>query len=210
MCNYDEFPDDMTLGEARDKMADKLFNGESFDCALCTQRCKIYGRKINKTMAKALVTMFLAGAVYKFVHVPSLDGDTHEASQLSWWGLIEEDSNRRSDGGKAGYWKITEKGRQFLNKEITIAKHAKVYDGVVYGFDGDLINIDDALGSPFHYNELMNAQVQSAGIVKSPGSSGRSTLHSGHQGCASALACASSSGINSTYSALGNSCSPFW
>jgi hypothetical protein len=157
MCTLDQFPDDMSLGEARDLIVEKLCNGESFNCPLCTQRCKIYARKINKTMAKALVTMFLAGAVHKFVHAPSLEGDTHEVSQLAWWNLIEEDPERRGDGGKAGFWKITERGREFLNKEVTLPKHAKVYNGIVYDFDGDLISIDDALGSPFHYNEMMNA-----------------------------------------------------
>jgi hypothetical protein len=161
MCDHNEFPDHMTLGEAREILAKKLFDGEEIICPTCTQKCKVYPRKINKTMAKTLVTMFLAGAIHHFVHTPSLDGDTHEASQLSWWGLIEDEGSRRPDGGRAGYWKMTKKGEQFIQGQIQVPKLAQVYDGIVYGFDdNEMINIDDALGSPFDYKELMNEVIK--------------------------------------------------
>lgn len=152
--SHDEmFPDDMTLGEAREKLRELV--DEGYPCPLCKQLAKVYRRKINKTMAKALVKLYRAGGDRAFVHAPSLPGDTHEMSQFAFWGLIVEESERREDGGRAGWWMLTGAGVSFVLDQAKVPKYARIYDHRVLNHVGDHVSIIDCLGSPFHYRELM-------------------------------------------------------
>jgi hypothetical protein len=108
-------------------------------------------------MARGLISQYrLAGM--EFAHTPTTAGSvTHEFSQLSWWQLIEEQLERREDGGKAGWWRITGLGKQFVRNEIEVAKYAYVFDGKCLGWDNDEhASIVDALGERFDYRELMD------------------------------------------------------
>lgn len=107
-------------------------------------------------MALALVDLYREGKTSKFVHGPTVTS-CREVSKLAWWGLVVEEPTLRPDGGRAGYWKVTEKGEQFIKGQIKCQKYAHVFDSKVLGHDGEMTGISEAIGSPFHYNELMNA-----------------------------------------------------
>lgn len=141
-----------TIAQGKAWLRARLDKGDH--CPLCNQMAKMYKRKINSTMARALINLWnLCGR--SFGHGPSLPGDSHEISQLVWWGLIEEESRIRPDGGRAGWWRITDKGELFVTGQLNVPKYAKIYDGNVFGLEGDPTNIQDALGSKFNYEELM-------------------------------------------------------
>lgn len=123
-------------------------------CPLCGQMAKMYRRKINATMARTLITFYRTAGM-DFFHAPELAGDTHEISQLVWWGLVEEEARARPDGGRAGWWRVTTKGRAFVLGVLNVPKYAKIYDSKVYNLEGDPITIKDALGSKFSFQELM-------------------------------------------------------
>lgn len=127
---------------------------EGIHCPACTQMAKVYRRKINSTMARTLITL-LRVAGREFAHGPSLPGDTHEISQLVWWGLVEEERVLRADGGRAGWWRLTDEGEDFARGRITLPKYARVYDHRCLSLVGDLVSIREALGSRFDYSELM-------------------------------------------------------
>jgi hypothetical protein len=147
------FDAEMSLGEARELLRELVGHGCS--CPCCTQFAKVYERKINSTMARTLITLFRAASPGTFVHTPSLPGDTHEASQLEWWKLIEEESVRRPDGGRAGWWCVTDLGVQFARREIALPKYARIYDHRCLGLTDEPVNIVDCLGQRFDYAELM-------------------------------------------------------
>jgi hypothetical protein len=147
------FNPDMTLKEAQDILRTLLDEGHK--CPCCTQMAKIYRRKVNSTMARTLITMYRAGADAKYVHTPSLPGDTHEASQLAWWGLAIEERVRRPDGGRAGWWHLTSAGVGFVEGRTTVPKYARIYDSRCLGLDGEHVDIRAALGDKFNYDELM-------------------------------------------------------
>ena len=126
-------------------------------CPTCQQSIKIYKRKLNKNMARTLIEMYKAGK-YTYHHVPSLPGDTHEASQLAWWALIISSPRRRSDGGHAGKWKLTSAGRLFVEGRITVESHCEVdRGGEPLELMGKQVKISECLGEPFDLRELMNA-----------------------------------------------------
>lgn len=147
-------PNSTPLGQAKTWLRSRLEKGER--CPLCTQHAKIYKRKINSTMARTLITLWRT-ADFDFAHGPSLPGDTHEISQLVWWGLVEEESRVRPDGGRAGWWRITSRGARFVKGLITVPKYAEIYDSRLLKLDPTtMVTIKDALGSRFNYSELMS------------------------------------------------------
>jgi hypothetical protein len=149
------YPTDSTqpLNEIRDFLIDNVEEG--VHCPACTQMAKVYrNRKVSGTMAKTLITLWRHAGM-DYAHGPSLPGDTHEISQLAWWGLVEEERVLREDGGRAGWWRLTEHGRAFVLARATIPKYARVYDSRFLNLRGKPVTIRDALGSKFDYRELM-------------------------------------------------------
>ncbi len=151
----ERFPDEMTLGEARDIVKRELREG--LKCPTCTQFAKVYRRKLNSGMAVSLIRMWRAAGT-EWQHVPTTVGRrSAEEGKLRYWGLIEEETERREDGGRAGYWRVTEAGAAFVRAQATVQSHAMIYDGDCLRLDGPYITIQDALGGKFSYAELMRA-----------------------------------------------------
>lgn len=152
------FHDAMTLAEAKALLRERVFFGDGLLCPCCSQRAKVYRRRVHATLAVAAIAIYRAGGTRLFVHNASLPGDTHESSQLSWWGLIEEERVRRPDGGRAGWWRTTSLGADFVGGQATIPKYVLIYDACVRGFEGAQVTIHDCLGEKFNYRELMGLQ----------------------------------------------------
>ena len=64
--------------------------------------------------------------------------------KLRYWGLISaaEGENKR----KGGYWRLTEKGRDFLLGNIKIPKKAITFRNEVQGFEGEYITFKEVSG----------------------------------------------------------------
>jgi hypothetical protein len=150
-----DFADELTLVEARDLLRTLLDDGHA--CPVCTQFAKVYKRKLNARMAWTAVRLYRAGAAERFVHLSSLAGDGCEGGKLRYWGLVEEETARREDGGRSGWWTLTPKGVAFVQREVRVPSHARIYDGRCLGLVGEPIGIGEALGEKFDYAELMAA-----------------------------------------------------
>jgi hypothetical protein len=148
--------DGATLLEARTWLRDRVDDGAR--CPCCEQMAKVYRRRINAGAAAGLIQL-ARQYPSEWVHVPTtgtlarLGG---EFARLRYWGLVVEEPDLRDDGGRAGWWQITEQGQAFAMNRITLPKYARVYDGRVLGFDASQqVSIVDALGHKFNYRELM-------------------------------------------------------
>jgi len=160
----DTFHDDMTLADARDLLRQLVTDGHR--CPCCTQLAKVYRRKVNSGMARALLTMYRTGGTSSWVHVTDIDGGRHggEIGKLRYWNLIEAMPARRDDGGHAGYWRVTARGQDWLAGRTTIPKYALLYDGKLLRLDDTQhATISDALGTPFHLGDLMASRTDDAG-----------------------------------------------
>jgi len=126
------------------------------ECPCCRQRVQVYRRTINSGMARALINQWRAVG-QQWTKTRLLWTMTHEGAQLQWWGLIEP-GQARADGGKGGEWRITDSGRDFVLGQLSVARHAKVFDGSLLGLDasGGYITIEEALSAEFNYSELMS------------------------------------------------------
>lgn len=153
-----EFPPDMPLGDARNRLAKKARRGA--ECPCCTQEVKEYRRPIHSGIARALIEMYKAGGtdwIYKPDVLRGKGSASRDESIARYWGLIEEESKRRPDGGRAGYWRVTELGRDFVLGRVRIPKYAHIYNKECKKLSGELVSIRDCLGKKFDYRELMES-----------------------------------------------------
>jgi hypothetical protein len=125
---------------------------------------KVYRRKINGAITRELIALYRAGGADDYVHapdiLPALGGAHHGGgiAKLRYWHLVAELDEPRDDGGRAGYWKITPLGVDFLRGRLLVPKYARVYDGRRLGYAGELVGVADCLGEPFDLDELMAAR----------------------------------------------------
>lgn len=161
---FDQDPKEVTLEEAKAWLRERFDNGAV--CPCCNQYVKLYKRKLNSFMAYALILIdryFRQAEAEEWLHVPSYlieqNAPDRECAKLRYWGLIEECPADRPDGSPhAGFYKITELGKSFVNRKVRVPRYIYLYNKEpVKRKDDDTIDIYEALGEKFSYNELMQA-----------------------------------------------------
>jgi len=152
----DDPTDGMTLEEAREWLRKRIDKGAK--CPCCRQFVKVYRRKLNSSMARALIHFYTHSPTQWFhadTAMKTMPGSRGDYVKLAYWSLIESKVDQDPDA-RAGWWRVTSLGRKFvLNDGTTVDSHAVLYDGIVLRRDGDPISIVAALGRHFNYNELM-------------------------------------------------------
>lgn len=148
----------MTIEEAKQVLRDKWADGT--DCPCCGQLVKLYKRKLNSGMAYGLIKAYKMSGNEWFHVNDLLDQKVAmaqlEVPRLKYWGLVEHrEQNDNPNTKTSGFWRVTDKGRDFIEGTISVEKHVYVYNGRDRGFSDERITIKEALGSKFQYDELM-------------------------------------------------------
>lgn len=146
---------DSTLGEAIDYVIWMAENGGG-KCPCCDQRAQEYDRQINSSMALALIKFYQANG-REWGHLRKHD-HSREGSKLRHWGLLENEKALRPDGGRSGWWRVTDDGESFAQGRLRVARTVWIYDNKVTRVDDSngTVDINDALGKDFNYSELMS------------------------------------------------------
>lgn len=152
----------MSLNLARELLEQRADDG--LDCPCCTQRVKVYRRRLTAVAARAVAALYqehtLSWGHMGEVARKHLRDVAHQGGYLvlgQHWGLIEEDPRKRSDGGRQGYWRVTPLGADWLRGEDTVPKYARVFNGRCLGLHGDLVTVTDVLGEGFDFGHLVRA-----------------------------------------------------
>lgn len=135
-------------------------------CPVCDQFVKVYKRKINSSMAAALVNSYHHyGAKNDFTlkSVANRMGltSTGDFAKLRHFGLIQEvpcdpmDKSRKS----SGRWFITDVGRLFAIGAGYVPAYVVLYNGKKIDEADSVIGIREALNNKFDYSELMAGRV---------------------------------------------------
>lgn len=155
-----------TLAEAREYVKKNIKKGVK--CPCCTQYVKLYKRKLNSSMAYGLILIsqnrngidtsqwFHLEDYIKPLPVSStLRGDL---AKLKYWGLLEAQDGKREDGNPSvGFYRITDKGRQFVNQRLMVPEYVLLFNNKKVADGGAEIDISIALGTKFNYQELMSS-----------------------------------------------------
>lgn len=138
---------------------------KGYYCPCCNSFLKRYRRRLNANMAVTMVAMFRKKKfgfirVEEFMRVNGYQR-SGDFPYLVHWGMLEKMPGKREDGSsKTGYYKLTDKGRQFVLHQITAQQTLVIYNGKVEGFEGSEISIEEALGKKFDYRELMGKDLK--------------------------------------------------
>ena len=140
---------------------------DGITCPACGQLCKIYRRKLNSTMALALVmiyTHFKLNPHHTWLHVAAflvkVKRDSSIAGgdvvKLRYWGLLERAPGERDDGSdRVGRYRITDIGKRFVENAIAVPKYVYLYNQLLLRLSEEMTTITEALGDRFNYAELM-------------------------------------------------------
>ena len=170
--------DNKTVGEAKAYLRKNINEGSN--CPCCQQNVKQYRRTITSAMAYALILMYnkkdedyfhIENYLKEMNCPPAIRGDV---PKLRFWGLIEPKAEDREDGSnRNGFYRITRQGIKFVNLQLTIPSHVKIYNNKFYGYESEkFVSITDCLKKKFNYNKLMNheeSNTKSNGKDSEPG-----------------------------------------
>lgn len=126
-------------------------------CQCCKQFVKIYTRQFNSRQAMSLIGLVRLfkddGDFHNYRQIP---GFATDFAQMKRWDLIEEASNDDTRKKHSGFYKPTQLAIEFVtNRAVTIPKYIVVYNAKTLSFKEEQVNIVDALGDHFDYEELM-------------------------------------------------------
>lgn len=162
-----------TIGEGRAYLNSQLDRGKAAKCPCCTQTVKVYKRKLNAGMSRALICIYREGirSIYvndnhrPYLHVGTLltnqkiNAGNTEYSKLAYWGLIEEMPKDPADTHKktSGQWRLTNLGKAFVEDRAKVSEYVEVFNKRVLRPGGTHVSIRDTLGREFDYAELMRS-----------------------------------------------------
>jgi len=136
-------------------------------CPCCDQLAKLYSRKFNRNMAVCLIEMYrlvrMEPAHVRVLTDSKLFKDNMHGGNFAtsrYWGVIEQlDREPEEEDIKrtSGTWRLTNSGLEFIMGRLRLPRHIFTYNGTYLGSSGedDMIDVSNALGSPFNYSELM-------------------------------------------------------
>lgn len=151
-----------TLQKAKDDLRENFDVGS--ECQCCGQFVKRYKRALNSSMSGMLIAVYINSG-REYVHVNKLLSKNPrfrsvagggDFTKLAHWGLVEQQLGKRADGSKRnGWWRVTQRGEDFINQKILVASHVYLYNGNFIGYEEKSISILKSLGKKFNYDELM-------------------------------------------------------
>lgn len=148
------------LSEIRRQYFEKAEKAKGVICPCCERFGKVYARKFNSGMAMQLINLY-RHRQEGFVHLPSTGTryilKDNQVGKLWFWDMaIAEPNEDDPSKNKSGRWRITDDGIAFVEGRSTVWSHVIEYKHVIIQFrQKQRIDISDALGRPFHYQELM-------------------------------------------------------
>jgi len=165
MSTKPPFSDTQSLKEARDILFASIPEGVT--CPCCKQYAKLYTRKLNSGMARALIKLAIVQQRISpnlierynvFVDVSKIRLRGGDYAKLRWWKLIEQKilrEDEKEEKRDSGKWRVTRRGFDFVEGKISVSREVMIYNNQNFGFSNDEIKIQNALSSKFNYSELM-------------------------------------------------------
>jgi hypothetical protein len=129
-------------------------------CPCCGRHVQVYKRKLTRDMARFVVLLLkeyrkIPGTWVDVRLFPVRGGDY---AKVAHWGLaILKENESDPEKKNSGLWKPTQLGVRFAVGAEKVPSHVHLYLNEVVGYSHRLIDVREALGSGFRYDELMNS-----------------------------------------------------
>ena len=146
----------------RKEFMQRLKDGDKGNCPCCQRYAQVYKRRIYDSIARQLIRLYTLGGDKDYVNAVHLilkgSHSTQDFQKAKYFDLIERRPLSEDDLGKtSGWWRLTERGVQFVQGKLAIPHIALVFDDNVLGFEGNPVTIKDCLDEHFSYERLMSA-----------------------------------------------------
>ena len=152
-----------THQEAKDYLRKNFEKG--CKCPTCGQRVQLYNYKLFASSAFALIRLSKLGAewhhIKDFAEATDNTPRAPHFAELRFWKMVEPMPLNSDPKKKAsGFWRITQEGRLFVAGMLEVQSRILVYNNNFVGFakNAEIINIKDALGNEFNYEELIKGK----------------------------------------------------
>ena len=123
-------------------------------CTCCGATIVKYRHKFNKGMAIGLYRLAQAGGVEHLKRLKLAYNQRTNFQKMQYWGLVRKLKASSGGGRTKGYWELTDKGRMFVNNEITIPYYAWSYRGKPVETEGEPCSINEFAYLPETYDEF--------------------------------------------------------
>ncbi len=129
----------------------KAIKKKGTSCPCCGRHVELYGRTIYNSMAQCLVWLcheyhFNGGRWIILKDGPTfLGGDN--AKLKHWFVMVQHET-------KAGLWRPTQVGIDFVARHQAIPKFVYLYDNKILGYSTEKVTIVDCLQNDFDLNTL--------------------------------------------------------
>ena len=151
--------------EVKIEFWETLESGGERDCPCCGRFAKIYKRKLNSGMARALIWVWKRNGLSWFnleselrylIKAEPKTPRSGDPAKLCYWELL--DRAVKENKGSPGDFRVTPKGERFAKNQIRVPRHVFVYDTRRRGFSDEGTDVEDALGNHFDWSELMRSK----------------------------------------------------
>ena len=148
-----------TLTAATDWLVENAEQPQGAICPCCGRFDKIYNRKVSQTMIRDLSGLYRYTKRHGegFYHYKLfMPGTTRcgDFGKLALIGLLEQPVNTDAAKHTSGLWKITEKGKAFVESKLSIPERMIIYHGELIETAGISRGIR-GFWPEFNYTELM-------------------------------------------------------
>ena len=150
-----------TIKEAKQFLTERYEEGVT--CPCCKQHVKLYKRKLYSTQMHSLIRLVrFDQRVPGYYHITKISATGHggDFSKLEPFGLVVQQVNEDTKKKTSGMWRPTKTGIDFVYGRVKLPAFAKIYNGKVREFATEMVDIRQALGEKFDYNELMNGSIK--------------------------------------------------
>jgi len=155
--------DDLTVSEARARLLWQCQAGKMVICPCCGGKVKKYKRKLNHINMRCLFWLVRRYFETGQPASPTQEGPRHvannggELARLIHWGFIEPVYTPDTSKRCSGLWLPTKLGIDFaMGRTTANAAYFVFINNTVTGVDRTQVTAQEALGTKFNYEELMN------------------------------------------------------
>lgn len=150
------------LNTAKNYVNELRYRKEGVVCPCCNQKAKVWKKSIVSTSVADLIMLVRLFDGEHALHKEdfTLTPKDRNFSQLVFWKLVyPEISNSKTSMRKAGMWVPTQEAYDFVTKVSKIPKYIQTYNNEFLGYDGEEIDVVEALNGKFDYDDLITLDV---------------------------------------------------
>lgn len=144
----------------------KVLQGDGGHCPCCKRFGKYNGFTITQKNAQALVWIYKNGGVDDWANTaknaPREFMQAKTFTNMRYWGLIEPHPNDKKEKKGSGYWRITQKGINYINGQMRLPKKVFIYNRKLVGYGEQHVYFKECFKQQFNFEEVMNTTFNGA------------------------------------------------